>query len=57
MLEFFAAKAKDENYIDQVLDSDIWEYDLSKLGDFKEVVRKYYEEIKAKSIREVMKEI
>ena len=57
LLEFFAAKAKDENYIDQVLDSDIWEYDLSKLGDFKEAVKKYYEEIKAKSIREVMKEI
>ena len=57
LLEFFSEKAKSENYVDEVLESDIWEYDLEKLGDFKDLVKKYYKEIKARSIRDVMEEI
>ena len=57
LLEFFSEKAKSENYIDEVLESDIWEYDLEKLGDFKELVKKYFTAIKDRSIREVMEEI
>ena len=57
LLELFAEKAKDDNYIDEILASDIWEYDLEKLGDFKELVKKYYKDIKKKSIKEVMEAI
>lgn len=57
LLEFFSEKAKSENYIDEVLESDIWEYDLEKLGDFKDLVKKYYKEIKTRAIRDVMEEI
>lgn len=57
LLELFAKKAKDDNYIDEILASDIWEYDLDKLGDFKKRVKKYYKDIKEKSIKEVMEAI
>lgn len=57
LLELFAKKAKDDNYIDEILASDIWEYDLDKLGDFKEQVKNYYKDIKEKSIKEVMEVI
>lgn len=57
LLELFAKKAKDDNYIDEILASDIWEYDLEKLGDFKKQVKKYYKDIKEKSIKEVMEAI
>lgn len=57
LLELFAKKAKDDNYIDEILASDIWEYDLDKLGDFKEQVKNYYKDIKEKSIIEVMEAI
>ena len=57
LLELFAKKAKDDNYIDEILASDIWEYDLDKLGDFKKQVKKYYKDIKEKSIIEVMEAI
>ena len=57
LLELFASKAKDDNYIDEILASDIWEYDIEKLGDFKELVKKYYKDIKKKSIKEVMEAI
>ena len=57
LLELFAEKAKDDNYIDEILASDIWEYDIEKLGDFKELVKKYYKDIKKKSIKEVMEAI
>ena len=57
LLELFAKKAKDDNYIDEILASDIWEYDLDKLGDFKEQVKNYYKDIKEKSIKEVMESI
>lgn len=57
LLELFAKKAKDDNYIDEILASDIWEYDLDKLGDFKKQVKKYYKDIKEKSIKEVMEAI
>lgn len=57
LLELFAKKAKDDNYIDEILASDIWEYDLDKLGDFKEQVKNYYKDIKEKSIKEVMEAI
>ena len=57
LLELFANKAKDDNYIDEILASDIWEYDLEKLGDFKKQVKIYYKDIKEKSIKEVMEAI
>lgn len=57
ILEFFAEKSEDENFIDIILDSDIWEYDFDKLGNFKSIVSAYYKELLNKPIKQVMKEI
>lgn len=54
LLEFFAENSSKEDYIDLVLESDMWEYDFNKLGDFKELVKKYYIEIENKPIKQVI---
>lgn len=57
VLEYFAKNSSKENFIDQVLTSDLWEYNLTNLGDFSKLVKKYYEEISKGDIKKVIENI
>lgn len=57
ILEYFANNYKNKDFIDQVLASDLWDYDLSKLGDFNSLVKKYYLELEENDIKKVINNI
>lgn len=57
VLEYFAKNYKNEDFIEKTLASDLWEYDLSKLGDFNILVKEFYDQIKDGDIKKVIKSI
>lgn len=57
ILKYFAENSGKEDFIDEVLTSDIWEYDLNKLGDFIDLVKDYYQQISNGDIKNVMDNI
>lgn len=57
ILDLFAKNSDKDNFVEIILNSDIWDINLDELGDFKEFVIMYYEQIESKSIKEVMREI
>ncbi|MDO4595272.1 MAG: tagaturonate reductase [Tissierellia bacterium] len=54
-LELFVKLKESNNYLDEVLaNKTLWKYDFDKLGNFKEQVKSFYEQIENKGIRTVI---
>ncbi|WBW50416.1 tagaturonate reductase [Peptoniphilus equinus] len=54
ILRYFAGIYKKNDFVEEILKSSIWDYDLSKLGDFNRIVQNYYDDILNGDIRKVM---
>ncbi|MDD7305693.1 MAG: tagaturonate reductase [Peptoniphilaceae bacterium] len=57
VLEYFVQISKKEDFVKMALASDLWEYDLSKLGEFNNTVIDYYNQIIDSDIKKVIKNI
>lgn len=57
VLQYFVKNSKNKTYVIDALNSNLWEADLSKLGNFNDLVVNYYNEIKKGDIKKVIASI